>query len=528
MSTPYPIVYVRGYAMTAKSVEETFNLPYYGFNLGSTQFRQGGGRDPEIHIFESPVIRLMKDHDYVDAFGRFATTQGDPIPDSVPRTPTDWHRTLWIFRYYDRESAIFDEDRPAFPQYAVQLLVFLNRVRQACGDPADFCVNLVAHSMGGLISRCYLQHPKFFEEYAAPEKNPGIDPALLKPVKVHKLFTFGTPHRGIRFRSGLAPANWLREATGGLREDQFTPRYMRQYLGLKAADDPHVYRPRSHAPPVERTFSLVGTNAADYVVGGSRLAVGAKSDGLVLTENAYIFGGPRAYVHRAHSGPLGIVNSEEGYQNLRRFLFGNVSFQARLRFGRVVGRLPGTDPRDRLRYLTVEVGIAIRGLAGYLDMRNEREFTADQIHLKMMDDGFCEPTGEKDPVLYTGYLFAFRDNRRDHRAAAGDDYSRWVVDLAIKPQYERENRFSTSRFEGDHFLSDRLELGIRDEKRDDPKAAVEKPFVYRWQNTEVIQREPAVETPPAGVKARFVIDLPHPAPRYLQDVQLVLDVMDWS
>ena len=37
-------------------------------------------------------------------------------------------------------------------------------------------------------------------------------------------------------------------------------------------------------------------------------------------ENAYVLGAARAFIHRAHSGPLGMVNSEEGYQNLTRFL----------------------------------------------------------------------------------------------------------------------------------------------------------------------------------------------------------------
>ena len=37
---------------------------------------------------------------------------------------------------------------------------------------------------------------------------------------------------------------------------------------------------------------------------------------------------PRAYVHRSHSGHYGIVNSEEGYQNLRRFLFGDIRVDA--------------------------------------------------------------------------------------------------------------------------------------------------------------------------------------------------------
>ena len=31
----FPVVYIRGYAMTEEEVEDTFNKPYYGFNLGS-------------------------------------------------------------------------------------------------------------------------------------------------------------------------------------------------------------------------------------------------------------------------------------------------------------------------------------------------------------------------------------------------------------------------------------------------------------------------------------------------------------
>jgi hypothetical protein len=42
----------------------------------------------------------------------------------------------------------------------------------------------------------------------------------------------------------------------------------------------------------------------------------------VRIEHAYVRGAPRAFVHRSHSGRYGEVNSEEGYQNLCRFLFG--------------------------------------------------------------------------------------------------------------------------------------------------------------------------------------------------------------
>src|SRR5207253_3187434 len=62
-------------------------------------------------------------------------------------------------------------------------------------------------------------------------------------------------------------------------------------------------------------------------------AAGEASDGLVRIENATTHGSaadgsdipsPRAFTHRSHSGHYGIVNSEEGYQNLVRFFFGSL------------------------------------------------------------------------------------------------------------------------------------------------------------------------------------------------------------
>lgn len=67
-------------------------------------------------------------------------------------------------------------------------------------------------------------------------------------------------------------------------------------------------------------FCLIGTDPKDY--GLPRVAVGPKSDGLVFIEHAYVRKAHRAYVYKSHSGTYGEVNSEEGYQNLRRFLFG--------------------------------------------------------------------------------------------------------------------------------------------------------------------------------------------------------------
>lgn len=519
----YPIIYIRGYAMTSNEVENTFNLAYYGFNIGSTQFRQGAARDPEMHIFESPVIRLIKDHNYIDAYGRYVDRTGMPIPKSVAGVD-DWRRTIWIYRYYDRESAMFGDQRPAFPHYAARLAAYLGRVREACGNPKDFKVNLVAHSMGGLIARCYLQGDNTKPYLDAEREVRKHEPAHLleKRVKVNKLFTFATPHRGIAFRSTLGPVNWVREVLGNFREDQFTAKYMAQYLGPGATQkQPHGYKPRPHAPPLEKTFSLVGTNADDYTVRASRVSVGPKSDGLVLTENGYIFSGPRAYVHRSHSGPLGIVNSEEGYQNLQRFLFGNRRFQIRLKFGSICGQVSHVDDKSTLQFLLMDIAIALRGVGGFIDHRSEREMTAEPIELvKKSGVSEYQPKGEKDPVLFTGYVFMDPEARLNSQ----DKYSRWVLDLQVKPKYERMSKglifTSRSPFEGDNIINDRVEFGLSDTEKSEP-------FTYRWHGDGGHDQQPTrVDVP--GRTQRFKVPLPQSAQRYFKNVHLQIDIDPWN
>jgi hypothetical protein len=59
--------------------------------------------------------------------------------------------------------------------------------------------------------------------------------------------------------------------------------------------------------PKRRMFSLIGTNPGDYAaaMGLSSKAVGAKSDGLVQIENAYVPGARFAYVHRRTAAATG-------------------------------------------------------------------------------------------------------------------------------------------------------------------------------------------------------------------------------
>lgn len=66
----YPIVYIRGYAGDDRGVEATVGTPFMGFNVGSTKLRQSWDQRPQRHFFESPLIRLGKDHDYQDVYER--------------------------------------------------------------------------------------------------------------------------------------------------------------------------------------------------------------------------------------------------------------------------------------------------------------------------------------------------------------------------------------------------------------------------------------------------------------------------
>ncbi|MGY6553586.1 MAG: esterase/lipase family protein [Wenzhouxiangella sp.] len=295
----FPIIYVRGYAMTPSEIAATTATPYMGFNLGSTKIRQRWDGEIEKHYFESPLIRLMKDYGYTDAYtdGREREDKLDP-------------KTIFIHRYYDVANAHFGEGRrPSILEAARELRALIARIRQQItGDDAqaqrEFRVYLVAHSMGGLICRCLLQNAELRD---SPEAR-----------QVDKVFTYAAPHNGIEL-VGMNVPGFL----GVWDVNNFNRSRMRDILSVPA--DQAVNSLCGHFDP-ERFFCLVGTNHQDYDVaaGMSRRLAGERSDGLVLINNASVAGAPRAFVHRTHGGAFGIVNSEEGYQNLVRFLFGDL------------------------------------------------------------------------------------------------------------------------------------------------------------------------------------------------------------
>src|SRR5690606_26810535 len=107
-------------------------------------------------------------------------------------------KTVVIYRYYDQADRDFGEGKPlSIPAAALQLGDLILNIRdQICGDDmdrrAEFRVNLVAHSMVGLVCRCLLHNASI----GGPGGRQMVD----------KVFTYATSHDGIEMAGINVPA----------------------------------------------------------------------------------------------------------------------------------------------------------------------------------------------------------------------------------------------------------------------------------------------------------------------------------
>lgn len=441
---PYhPIIYVRGFAATQSEIEETVADPYMGFNIGSTKARMAWTGDVKRFYFESPLVRLMGDHDYQDVF-----VDGDDLLAAVRTEQAIPYRSIIIYRYYDEASADFGEGKtPPIEHFAKGLnSLILNLRDKVCANPAnnvapaDFRVYLVAHSMGGLICRAFLQNSKLGSAQAR--------------AAVDKVFTYATPHNGIDMRIVRNVPGWL--TFGDV--NNFNRTRMAGYLAVPNGDDVSVV---SNFPP-ERIFNLVGTNARDYAVAGglSSWAAGDASDGLVRIENATTHGpdkngrdvgSPRAFVHRSHSGHYGIVNSEEGYQNLTRFLFGALRVDGILDIDDITLPIEVQKEHEQKKNVRAsyqfEVAVSVRGCQWQITRREVREHSAifrsyaDLFPGK--DRTLRAPDRTRSPHLFSVFLDPEKSVKQSKSVS-------FAVDVKVLvPDYEVDGFLFLSRhFEG--------------------------------------------------------------------------------
>ena len=466
MAQRLPIIYVRGFAGGTSGINSAADDPFYGFNTGSTHVRVGAEGAPKFYQFESPMLRLLIEHGYkLQVNGSQSQLLAEAAPDTLDPD------TVWIYRFYDRSADTFGAAAVPYQiEAAAQGLVdFLRLVLDRTKDAEQ--VYLVAHSMGGLVCRSaiqrYLWDPAVGPDPAAVAGGAGAAPdpggsgsgasgsspdsgKVPPPFPVSKVVTYATPHGGIDIELGGPVGDWFLETFGPNGSDIFTHGRMREYLMPDGRQDwtppdgewdPRV--PYTSAVPAERYLSLVGTNPEDYEAarGWSARAVGVRSDGLVQIRNAYVKGSNRAYMHRCHSGRYGIVNSEEGYQNLRRFLFGNLKVALGL-----AGLSLETGKKTTWQ---ADVALAIRGLGVLV----HEQSTAHHCPVLLAEEAAALDTAASPVPLITTFLldpggarryalnlriFAVREERDfflfgSHLEQIADWEDALLVDVTTKP-----------------------------------------------------------------------------------------------
>jgi pimeloyl-ACP methyl ester carboxylesterase len=441
---PYhPIIYVRGFAATQGEIEDTVADPYMGFNIGSTKSRLAWTGDVKRFYFESPLVRLMSDHKYEDVF-----VDGDDLLAAERADNSIPYRCIIIYRYYDEASKDFGDGKtPPIEHFAKGLDKLILRLREKiCANkdnkmtPADFRVHLVAHSMGGLVCRAFLQNPKLGSAEAR--------------VAVDKLFTYATPHNGIDMRIVRNVPGWL--SFGDV--NNFNRDKMAEYLDVPKGDDVSVVK--NFSP--ERIFNLVGTNPRDYTVAGgaSAWAAGDASDGLVRIENATTHGpgpdgkdvtSPRAFVCRSHSGHYGIVNSEEGYQNLTRFLFGALRVDGILDIDDITLPVELQKAHDEGKTVRAsyqfEVAASVRGCQWQMTRREVRENSAIFRSYNQLFPGKAGTKRVPDRAMSPHLFSLFLDPRKSVKTSKSVSFA---FDLKVLvPDYEVDGvLFLTRHYEG--------------------------------------------------------------------------------
>jgi hypothetical protein len=244
--------------------------------------------------------------------------------------------------------------------------------------------------------------------------------------------------------------------------------------------------------PSRKIFCMVGTNRGDYDVaaGLSRTFAGHGSDGLVRVANASVWGidgagkvsrpCATAYCYRAHSGRYGIVNSEESYQNLVRFLFGNlrVDLWVDIEHVSVPQELEKADKDGELNALyQFEALAAPRGKRWYLTRRiSEEDSVAVRDHVKLR-----AATAAKPESIYLSSIFLA--NR--YKVNAKRPTLAYSLTLAVRvPDYEVNKKFWPNRhYEGENLFRDSIVVEMTPPADDAGKWKA----TYNWQRHDVGQ-----------------------------------------
>ena len=333
-----PIILVRGFGGT-DTVDER-RLTYQGFNDGSVYPQKRG----ENYIYEGMILRFMKSNwrynDATNVIGYYPNQMTTPtvIPAELEvfdqsffsgrviidpamalyfLRSDDPLKSLWVFRYYDLCERTFSI-------YGEALVRLIDFIRDLCAIKAQGIkpkVNLIAHSMGGLVVREAIQR-------TYPKRS-----ATAADEAINKIVTLGTPHKGIAFQL-LKDLRWLPIESANELE-HFNPVNQADPSNDASAVNFSRYF------PLDRLLCVVGTNHQAYRNQAAALLnrlspiadeLGLsynRSDGLVKQSCAQIDGAPRTFLNKPHGGFDSIVTARESFEVITRFFYGDVKTKLR-------------------------------------------------------------------------------------------------------------------------------------------------------------------------------------------------------
>jgi hypothetical protein len=340
---PLPLILIRGFG--GLGVEDEKRIAYQGFNDGTVYPQKRG----ENYIYEGMILRFMKSawqyRDATNVVGYYPGPVVDKVgvPVELKDLPEDFFygpykvvidpamalnfrgaqkshdsaTTLWVFRYYDLNDRKFT----VYGQALVRLIDFIREL--AVQDTGDVRkkpkVNIIAHSMGGLIVREAIQR-------TYPVAGRRADDCI------NKVVTLGTPHQGISFQIldnwiPLEAGDDLKHFNTKFQEDPENPAafvHFHEHFDLRNILTVVGTNYRSYGVAVASWLNRVFSATDEYGPNYNR------SDGLVKQKNAQIPGAPRTFVHKCHGGFDSLVTSREAFEIASRFFFGNVCARLRL------------------------------------------------------------------------------------------------------------------------------------------------------------------------------------------------------
>jgi pimeloyl-ACP methyl ester carboxylesterase len=412
-----PIILIRGFG--GLGVEDEKRVAYQGFNTGTVY----PGKRGENYIYEGLILKFMKSdwqyHDATNVVGYYAEPFAE-LPDVPPelarfvpffsgdkvivdpaavlhlvRDAGRVRKSLWVFRYYDLNERNF----AAYGAALVRLIDFIRELALHHGEHVSK-VNIIAHSMGGLIVREAVQRTYPGDERRADEH-------------INKVVTLGTPHQGISFQ--------LFREWSGLEASEEIERFNPERQADPECQDSYVNLARSF--PLDRLLTVVGTNYRTYQPFASALnrvfsvpgEYGPnynRSDGLVKQAYAQIPGAPRTFVHKCHGGADSLVTARESYEVATRFFFGDVRAELRLVAAEVTAGL------DWFGRSEVFLGVSIKPRGVDFDLFHQSR-EAENCYGPFRDPRFGDeqvtfPMGERG-LLWEGWLDTGRILQTDGR-----------------------------------------------------------------------------------------------------------------